>query len=131
MRCCQRDTAGVGGTIGAHRALAGTRAVPQYRGRFRLTNGSIGEFRAPYLDGTFEYRDRRLESAVHLWRSGQQVLTVAAHLPLDLALAPVERRQLPDTLSVRATADSVDLSLLERSRHCSKKWRACSRRTSG
>src|SRR3989442_2513461 len=50
---------------------------------------------------------------MHLWRSGQQVLTVAAHLPLDLALAPVERRQLRDTLSVRATADSVDLSLLE------------------
>jgi len=109
----QRDTAGVGGTIGATAALAGTRAEPQYTGSFALTNGSIGEFRAPYLDGTFEYRDRRLESAVHLWRSGQQVLTVAAHLPLDLALAPVERRQLPDTLWVRATADSVDLSLLE------------------
>src|SRR2546426_2503263 len=31
----------------------------------------------------------------------------------DLSLVPVERRQLPDTLSVRATADSVDLSLLE------------------
>src|SRR2546425_12359076 len=50
---------------------------------------------------------------MHVWRSGQQVLTVAAHLPLDLALAPVAQRQLPDTLSVRATADSVDLSLLE------------------
>jgi translocation and assembly module TamB len=36
-----------------------------------------------------------------------------ARLPLDLALAPVERRQLPETLSVRATADSVDLSVLE------------------
>src|SRR2546426_1393294 len=94
-------------------ALAGTRAEPQYTGSFSLTNGSIGEFRAPALDGTFDYRDRRLESAVHLWRSGQQVLTVAAHLPLDLALAPVAQRQLPDTLSVRATADSVDLSLLE------------------
>src|SRR2546426_12625 len=109
----QRDTAGVGGTIGATAALAGTRAEPQYTGSFALTNGSIGEFRAPYLDGTFEYRDRRLQSAVHLWRSGQQVLTVAAHLPLALPLAPVERRQLPDTLWVRATADSVDLSLLE------------------
>jgi len=103
----------VGGTIGATAALAGTRAEPLYTGSFSLTNGSIGEFHAPYVDGSFEYRDRRLESAMHLWRSGQQVLTVAAHLPLDLALAPVERRQLPDTLSVRATADSVDLSLLE------------------
>ena len=109
----QKDTAGVGGTIGATAALAGTRAEPLYTGSFSLTNGSIGEFHAPYVDGSFEYRDRRLESAMHLWRSGQQVLTVAAHLPLDLALAPVERRQLSDTLSVRATADSVDLSLLE------------------
>src|SRR2546430_1060454 len=48
----QRDTAGVGGTIGATAALAGTRAEPQYTGSFSLTNGSIGEFRAPYLDGT-------------------------------------------------------------------------------
>src|SRR5207245_1781905 len=94
-------------------ALAGTRAEPQYTGSFSLTNGSIGEFRAPALDGTFDYRDRRLESAVHLWRSGQQVLTVAAHLPLDLALAPVAQRQLPDTLSVRATADTVAPPLLE------------------
>src|SRR3989454_10296708 len=94
-------------------ALAGTRAEPQYTGSFSLTNGSIGASGAPAPEGTFASRDRRLESAVHLWRSGQQVLTVAAHLPLDLALAPVAQRQLPDTLSVRATADSVDLSLLE------------------
>src|SRR5438094_8187386 len=44
-----------------------------------------------------------------MWRSGQQVLNVTAHLPLDLALAPVAQRQLPDTLSVQARADSVDL----------------------
>jgi translocation and assembly module TamB len=50
---------------------------------------------------------------MHLWRSGQQVLTVEARLPLDLALVPAERRQLSDSLSVRATADGVDLSVLE------------------
>src|SRR2546428_507415 len=49
----QKDTAGVGGTIGATAALAGTRAEPQYTGSFSLTNGSIGEFSAPSLDGTF------------------------------------------------------------------------------
>jgi translocation and assembly module TamB len=65
------------------------------------------------VDGTFEYRDRRLSTAVHLWRAGQQILAVQAFLPLDLAIMPVERRQLPDTLSVRATADSVDLAVLE------------------
>ena len=50
---------------------------------------------------------------MHVWRSGQRVLNLTAHLPLDLALEPVERRQLPDTLVVRAVADSVDLSVLE------------------
>ncbi len=109
----ERDTAGVGGAITATAALSGTRADPVSTGTFSLTNGSLGEFRAPFVDGAFEYRARRLDAGLNLWRSGQQILTVQAHLPLDLSLVPVERRQLPDTLSVRATADSVDLSVLE------------------
>ena len=108
----EQDTAGVGGTVTATAGLSGTRASPISSGSFSLSNGSLGEFHAPFVDGTFEYRDRRLGAALHLWRSGQQIVDVQAYLPLDLALTPVARRQLPDTLSVRATADSVDLSVL-------------------
>src|SRR5205823_9368932 len=109
----ERDTAGVGGSVTATAGLSGSRADPVSSGAFSLSNGRLGEFRAPFVDGTFEYRDRRLRTALHLWRSGQQILDVQAFLPLDLALTRVEHRQLPDTLSVRATADSVDLSVLE------------------
>ena len=109
----EQDTAGVGGTVTATAGLSGSRASPVSSGAFSLSNGRFGEFRAPFVDGTFEYRDRRLSTALHLWRSGQQILAVQAFLPLDLAIMPVERRQLPDTLSVRATADSVDLAVLE------------------
>ncbi len=109
----EQDTSGVAGSLTATVGLAGTRAEPEYTGSLALSNGSLGEFRMPYMDGTFEYQARRLDAAVHLWRSGQQVLNVTAHLPLDLALTPVVERELPDTLSVRAEADSVDLSLLE------------------
>ncbi|HEY6159446.1 MAG TPA: translocation/assembly module TamB domain-containing protein [Gemmatimonadales bacterium] len=109
----EQDTAGVGGTVSATAGLSGSRASPVSSGSFSLSNGRLGEFRAPFVDGTFEYHDRRLSTAVHLWRSGQQILAVQAFLPLDLAMMPVERRQLPDTLSVRATADSVDLAVLE------------------
>ncbi len=109
----EQDTSGVAGSLTATVGLGGTRAEPEYTGSLALSNGSLGEFRVPYMDGTFEYRARRLDAAVHLWRSGQQVLNVTAHLPLDLALTPVVERELPDTLSVRAQADSVDLSLLE------------------
>ena len=109
----ERDTAGVGGTVTVTAGLSGTRASPVSSGSFSLSNGAFGEFRAPFMDGTFDYHDRRLRGAVHLWRSGQQILDVQAYLPLDLALEPVPRRQLPDTLSVGARADSVDLSVLE------------------
>jgi autotransporter translocation and assembly factor TamB len=109
----EQDTAGVAGSVTLTLGLTGTRASPVSSGSFSLTNGSIGEFRMPFVDGTFDYHDRRLNSALHLWRSGQQILDVRAYLPLDLALQPVPRRQLPDTLSVQANADSVDLSVLE------------------
>jgi hypothetical protein len=109
----QRDTAGVGGYVTATLAVTGTRAEPTYHGAFALNEGSFGQFRTPFLDGTVEYRDRRLDGTLNLWRSGQPILSVTTHLPLDLALTPVTRRQLPDTISVRARADSVDLSVLE------------------
>jgi len=109
----QQDTAGVGGTVTATLGLSGSRADPTITGSLALHEGSFGEFHAPFLDGSLEYRERRLDGELHLWRTGKQVLTVTAHLPLDLALQPVAQRQLPDTLAVRATADSVDLSLLE------------------
>ena len=109
----QHDTVGVGGTLTATVALGGTRRAPLYTGSFALHDGQFGDFRAPYVDGTLEYRDQRLGTTMHLWRSGQQVLNVTAHLPLDLALTTVASRRLPDTISVHAVANQVDLSVLE------------------
>ena len=109
----QHDTLGVAGAVTATVALSGTRASPIYSGSFALSDAAFGAFRAPFMDGTVGYRDRGLDGEVHLWRAGQQILNVTAHLPLDLALTDVAQRQLPDTLSVQARADSVDLTLLE------------------
>lgn len=108
----EQDTTGVGGTITVTAGLTGTRASPVSSGAFSLTNGSLQGFRAPFVDGTYDYHDRWLRGALHLWRAGQQILNVDITLPLDLALVATPHRQLPDTLSVRATADSVDLSVL-------------------
>jgi hypothetical protein len=109
----QRDTLGVSGAVTATVAMAGTRANPIYNGSFALSDGAFGAFRAPFMDGTIAYQNRRLDGEVHLWRSGQQILNVTARLPLDLALTKVAQRQIPDTLSVQARADSVDLTVLE------------------
>ncbi|HEX9611871.1 MAG TPA: translocation/assembly module TamB domain-containing protein [Gemmatimonadales bacterium] len=109
----QRDTAGIGGYVTATMGIEGSRVEPVYHGSFALSDGSFGKFRTPFLDGRVEYANRRLDGALNLWRSGQQILTVTADLPIDLALTTVPRRRLPDTLAVTALADSVDLSLLE------------------
>jgi autotransporter translocation and assembly factor TamB len=103
---------GVRGAVTAAVSARGTRANPRYAGSFAFSNASFGSFAAPFMDGIVDYRNRRLNGEVHLWRAGQQVLNVTAHLPLDLALVPVAQRQLPDTLSVQARADSVDLGVL-------------------
>ncbi|MFN2570434.1 MAG: translocation/assembly module TamB domain-containing protein [Gemmatimonadales bacterium] len=108
----QHDTLGVAGAVTATMAARGTRANPAYAGSFAFSNAAFGSFRAPFMDGNIDYANRRLNGQVHLWRSGQQILNVSAHLPLDLALVPVARRSLPDTLSVPARADSVDLGVL-------------------
>jgi translocation and assembly module TamB len=108
----EKDTAGVGGAVTAGFTVRGTRASPRYAGSFAFSNASFGSFAAPFMDGTVDYQNRRLNGDVHLWRAGQQILNVTAHLPLDLALVSVPRRQLPETLSVQARGDSVDLGVL-------------------
>src|SRR3989442_2415876 len=64
------------------------------------------------MDGVIDYRNRRLNGEVHLWRSGRRAFNVTPPLPRALALFPVADRQLRDPLSVRAGADSVDLGVL-------------------
>src|SRR2546422_6443814 len=108
----QQDTVGVRGALTASVAATGTRDNPAYTGSFAFSNASFGSFSAPFMDGNLDYGNRRLNGEVHLWRSGQQVLNVTAHPPLDLALVPVAERQLPHTLSVQARADSADLRVL-------------------
>ena len=79
-------------------------------GRFALVPDSAG---APSVQGTFAYARRRLDAAASLRRGDREVVGLTAHLPLDLALAEVPRRQLQDTLAIRARADGADLEALE------------------
>jgi translocation and assembly module TamB len=108
----QHDTLDATGTIAADVTLRGPRAAPDYDGKFAVTADSGG---APFIEGTARYAGsaRVLEGTGALRRDGQSILDLTAHLPLDLALVPVARRQLPDTLSLRATAEGASLAVLE------------------
>ncbi len=59
------------------------------------------------------YGEKRFEGGLLLYRTGEPVLQVRYSLPLDLALTRIEDRRVDGPLSVSATADSVDLSVVE------------------
>ncbi len=106
----QRDTLGTTGGVTADLTVRGSRRDPTYDGRFALVPDSAG---APSVQGTFAYARRRVDAVASLRRGEREVVGFTAHLPLDLALMDVPRRQLPDTLAIRARADGADLNALE------------------
>ncbi|HWB41859.1 MAG TPA: translocation/assembly module TamB domain-containing protein [Gemmatimonadales bacterium] len=109
----QRDTTGVDGELGLSLEIGGTARAPTFRGTARLGEGKFGDFRAPFVQGVLNYAERRLDANLNLWRTGENILEVEAHLPLDLGLTGVEQRRVDGPLRVRADADSVDLGIME------------------
>jgi translocation and assembly module TamB len=109
----QRDTTGVTGDVGLDLQVSGTAAAPLLRGTATLGAARFGEFRSPLVQGVINYAERRLDANLDLWRTGERVLEVEAHLPVNLALEKVTDRRLQGPLSVQARADSVDLAILE------------------
>ena len=109
----QRDTTGMAGNLSVDMEFSGTAANPAISGSGMLGDLILGDFRSPFVQGVFDYRDQKLDANLLLWRTGVQVLRVEARLPIDLALKQVEKRQLPGELYIHAEADSVNLALLE------------------
>lgn len=110
----QQDTAGVDGTIQLDLRVGGTARAPTVRGSASARGPVFGEVHAPLARGVLNYEDRRLESNVTFWRTGEPILEVEARLPLDLAWqGEVRERFLPGPLEIRASADSLDLAVLE------------------
>lgn len=93
--------------------LAGTRESPTFKGNASLLSPAIGDVHFPTVVAGFDYEQQKLHSTVTLWRTGVKVLEGSATLPLDLALVARETRKVPGELQIAATADSVDMLILE------------------
>ena len=109
----QLDTAGIGGWLGFRVHLAGTRAAPTMEGTIGMEDARMGDTRGPMAQGVFTYADQRLDGGLLLYRTGSPVMQMRYSLPLDLALTSVKERTVPGPLSIQATADSVDLGVVE------------------
>ena len=109
----QLDTTGVGGGIGLRLDVRGTAREPLIEGGVRLEDAVVRDAHIPFAHTVLSYKDRRLTAHAGLIRTGAELVEVNAELPIDLGFTGVKQRQLDGPISVRARADSADLSLLE------------------
>lgn len=93
--------------------LSGVREWPVLHLDGRFTGLRYGDLRFPFFTMRGDYRDRRLDSELAVYRNGRPTLEAKAMVPMDLALARVPRRILDDSLSGRVVADSVELAIIE------------------
>jgi translocation and assembly module TamB len=103
----------LGGLLTLDVRIAGMRSDPTMRLTATADTVRVGTVRIPRLDARGVYGARRLIGDLRLLRDNQPAVNMTASLPVDLALTPVERRLVDDTLRVAARADSVDLALVE------------------
>lgn len=108
----------LGGRLDGNVHLTGLRVRPVLRGALAFTDLRAGGVHAESLTvatdyGTPALGDRRLHAHAALTRGGRTALVADLVLPVDLALLPVRRRILDDSVSGYVRADSADLALLE------------------
>lgn len=93
--------------------LSGIREWPVLHLDGRFSGLRYGDLRFPFFTMRGDYRDRRLDTELAVYRNGRTALEAEATLPMNLALERVERRMLDDSLRGRVMADSVDLSIIQ------------------
>ena len=109
----QRDTTNVAGSLSASMRLGGTRESPRILGTAQVADVTLTDFRGPLGQAVIKYEDRQLLADLLLWRTGEQVMSIEARLPVNLALARLGDRRVTGPLYVRALADSVDLGVFD------------------
>lgn len=102
------------GLVTLHGSMQGTMAAPRLRGALGLVGAVYKGDTVPDLHGTFGYDRRALTAHLDmLRRGGAPMATVAANLPINLALSGVTgSRLLRGPISADLTADSLPLELV-------------------
>jgi len=97
------------GTLSGAAELTGTRPMPLLSWSLRGDSLGFGGFRLPSINSTGRYADRTLVASAVLADSLGGALRAEARVPVDLAIASVEKRLLSDQVDAQITADSLRL----------------------
>lgn len=108
----QRDTAGISGVLNGSLRIAGRAGAPVIDLVAALADGRFGDYRLPLFRLTAHYDEHRLGLEGGVWRDSLRLLAITGSLPIDLALERVTKRQLAGPLRIVASADSLDMTVL-------------------
>lgn len=97
------------GTLSGSASLSGTRPSPLLSWTVRGDSIGMNSIRLPSITSTGRYADRQLVGTAVLTDSLGGALRAEARVPIDLALASVEKRLLSDAVDAQVTADSLRL----------------------
>ena len=97
------------GTLSGTAELAGTRPMPLLSWTLRGDSLGVRGVRLPSIHSTGRYADRTLVASAVLSDSLGGALRAEARVPIDLAIASVEKRMLSDQVDAQITADSLRL----------------------
>lgn len=100
------------GTLTGAADFAGTRPSPLLSWRVRGDSLGVNGTYLPRITSEGNYSDRRLEANALLADTSGGGVRVDARVPIDLAIASVEKRLLSDAVDATVTADSLRLETL-------------------
>jgi translocation and assembly module TamB len=103
----------LGGDLTGSLNMTGTRASPKLDAAATLSSVTAGDVKVAAVAITSAYENRRLVAEAKVVQSDTTVLTVNANYPIDLALLPLDRRTVDDTMRVRVASPEVGLEILE------------------
>jgi autotransporter translocation and assembly factor TamB len=110
-RILQWEDLDVSGHVDLDLAVLGPAESPSMNADFTVVDPRYGTLRLTRLNGSLDYRDRASQFRVEGSDGNRRVVSMSGTLPLDLALAGVEQRQIDVPMDVRVTADSVDAAI--------------------
>jgi len=101
------------GWLAARVDVTGTREAPRMTLTGAVTGAKVGQVNVARATLRGDYADRRLLFGGDVVRNDTALVAIRANVPLDLALAPRDRRFLRDTMRVSLRSQDLDLSVLE------------------
>ncbi|MDH5759565.1 MAG: translocation/assembly module TamB [Gemmatimonadota bacterium] len=110
-RLLQREESHLSGNLDARVEVKGPASLPVIQASLDVAEPRFQDLALTRVRAVVGYQDRDADVRVEAWNGGNQVLTVAGSIPVDLALSPTEDRIVDAEMDVRVSTYDLPAAL--------------------